>query len=180
MYTDLDQQLNELLGTSIEFLDISDAEYHLAVSRYEAVSQSLADYWGDSRAGGEVYPQGSMRLGTVTRNIHRNDEIDIDLVARRDLQQSSITQAGLKEDTGHGLDLFMKTRPEGQPSKHEGRRCWTLLYDGFHVDVLPALPDEDAGGTGIVITDTGVRPWLPSNPIGYAEWFRTEIGRAHV
>lgn len=171
MYTDLDQQLDELLRTSIEFLDISDAEYRLAVSRYEALAQSLANYWSDSVIGGAVYPQGSMRLGTVTRNIHRNDEIDIDLVARRDLQQSSITQAQLKEDTGHGLDLFVKSRPEGHPSKDEGQRCWTLLYQGFHVDVLPALPDEKVAGTGIVITDTGVRPWLPSNPIGYADWF---------
>ena len=97
MYVNFDQQLNDLLRTSIESLDISDEEYRLAVSRYEAVGQSLADYWDDSRAGGEVYPQGSMRLGTVTRNIHRNDEIDIDLVARRDLQKSSISQAELKE-----------------------------------------------------------------------------------
>lgn len=171
MYTNLDQQLNDLLRTSIESLDISDEEYRLAVTRYEAVGQSLADYWDDSRAGGEVYPQGSMRLGTVTRNIHRNDEIDIDLVARRDLAKGSISQAELKTDTGHGLDLFVKGGPEGNPSKKEGKRCWTLLYPGFHIDVLPALPDEEAGGTGIVITDTEVGPWLPSNPIGYASWF---------
>ena len=171
MYTDLDQQLNELLRTSIESLDISDEEYRLAVSRYEEVGQFLADYWGDSAVGGEVYPQGSMRLGTVTRNIHRDDEIDIDLVARRDLQKTSITQAALKADTGHGLDLFLKSGPEGLLSNEEGKRCWTLLYPGFHLDVLPALPDEEDGATGILITDTGIRPWLPSNPIGYADWF---------
>lgn len=171
MYANLDQQLNELLRTSIGSLDISDTEYHLAVSRYKAVGQFLADYWDDSRVGGEVYPQGSMRLGTVTRNIHRNDEIDIDLVARRDLRKTCITQAELKADTGHGLDLFVKSGPAGLPSNEEGKRCWTLLYSGFHLDVLPALPDEEDGGTGILITDTGLRPWLPSNPIGYADWF---------
>ena len=173
MYTSLDQQLNELLHTSIESLDISDAEYRRAVSRYEAVGESLAEYWGEEDPGGEVYPQGSMRLGTVTRIIHRNDEIDIDLVARRDLHPSSITQAKLKEDTGDGLDLFVKSDPEGHPSKKEGKRCWTLLYDGFHVDVLPALPDSEDGETGILITDTEFRPWPQSNPIGYANWFHT-------
>jgi Zn-dependent peptidase ImmA (M78 family)/transcriptional regulator with XRE-family HTH domain len=173
MYINFDQQLNDLLGTSIESLDISDEEYRLAVSRYEAVGQSLADYWDDSRAGGEVYPQGSMRLGTVTRNIHRNDEIDIDLVARRDLQKSSISQAELKADTGHGLDLFVKSGPEGSPSKEEGKRCWTLVYAGFHLDVLPALPDEEDNGTGIIITDTDVRAWQFSDPIGYANWFHS-------
>lgn len=172
MYADLDQQLDELLRTSIQSLDISDAEYRLAVSRYEAVGQFLADYWDDSPGGGEVYPQGSMRLGTVTRNIHRNDEIDIDLVARRDLRRTSITQTELKVDTGDGLDLFVKSGPEGLPSNDEGRRCWTLLYPGFHLDVLPALPDGEDGGTGILITDTELHPWLPSNPIGYANWFQ--------
>lgn len=172
MYTNLDQQLDELLRTSIQSLDISDAEYRLAVSRYEAVGQFLADYWDDSPAGGEVYPQGSMRLGTVTRNIHRNDEIDINLVARRDLRRTSITQTELKVDTGYGLDLFIKSGPEGLPSNDEGRRCWTLLYPGFHLDVLPALPDGEDNGTGILITDTELHPWLPSNPIGYADWFQ--------
>jgi hypothetical protein len=38
--------------------------------------------------------------------------------------------------------------------------------------VLPALPDEQVGGTGISITDTTIRRWLPSNPIGFAGWFR--------
>ena len=171
MHTTLDQQLDDLLQMSVESLDITDEEYRLAVSRYEAVGQFLADYWEDSLAGGEVYPQGSMRLGTVTRNINRNDEIDIDLVARRDLRKTSVTQAELKADTGHGLDLFVKSGPEGHPSSDEGKRCWTLLYPGFHLDVLPALADEEDGGTGILITDTELRPWLPSNPIGYADWF---------
>jgi len=172
MYTDLDQQLDELFRSSIESLDISDAEYRLAVSRYDAVSQFLAGYWDHSSAGGGVYLQGSMRLGTVTRNIHRDDEIDIDLVARRDSPKTSISQAELKADIGHGLDLFVRSRPEGLPSLEEGRRCWTLHYTGFHLDVLPALPDADDGGTGILITDAGFRGWLASNPIRYADWFR--------
>jgi hypothetical protein len=171
MDPDRDDQLSQLLRTSIEWLDVSDDDYRLAVARYQAVGASLADYWDGSPAGGEVYPQGSVRLGTVTRNIHRNDEIDIDLVARRDLAKASVTQAALKEDVGAGLELFVKKDPEGRPRLEEGRRCWTLQYPGFHVDVLPALPDETTGGTGISITDTEVRMWLPSNPIGFAKWF---------
>jgi hypothetical protein len=185
VYTSRGDQLSQLLLTSIEQLDITDEEYRLAVSRYEAVGQSLAQYWEQDPATGLIYPQGSMRLGTVTRNIHRDDEIDIDLVARRDRDPASITQAELKADTGHALDLFIKTSPEGQPSKDEGKRCWTLHYPGFHVDVLPALPDGNAAGTGIIITDTQVRGWLPSDPVGYADWFHgtmradwTEIRKA--
>jgi Zn-dependent peptidase ImmA (M78 family)/transcriptional regulator with XRE-family HTH domain len=177
MYSTLDHQLDELLQTSIGFLDISDEEYQLAVSRYEAVGEFLADCWDSARAGGEVYPQGSMRLGTVTRNIHRNDEIDIDLVALRNIDKTSTTQADLKADVGHALDLFLKTDPEGGPRKDEGKRCWTLVYSGFHLDVLPALPNEEDAETGIIITDKTLRRWLPSNPIGYADWFHNVMRR---
>lgn len=180
MYDDRDDQLNQLLGSSIEWLDITDEDYRLMVSRYRAVGASLDEYWDDSPAGGEVYPQGSMRLGTITRNIHRGDDIDINLVARRDLAKTSVTQAALKEDVGAGLELFVKEDREGGPQLEEGKRCWTLQYPGFHVDVLPALPDEQAGGTGISITDTKVRNWLPSNPIGFANWFRGVMREEHI
>src|SRR2546430_17639989 len=119
MYTDRDDQLNRLLRTSIESLDISDEEYKLAVSRYEAVGAALADYWGGSPAGGEVYPQGSLRLGSVTRKIHRNDEFDIDLVARRDRPKASISQTELKTEGGQGLYLCVNTEPEDSPATPE-------------------------------------------------------------
>jgi len=179
MYIDPRDHLNQLLATSIAWLDISDEDYELAVSRYTAVGDSLAEYWAGSAAGGAVYPQGSMRLGTITRNIHRNDEIDIDLVARRDLVKTSITRAQLKEDVGTGLDLFIKAGPEGDPWREEGKRCWTLQYPGFHVDVLPALPNLESGGSSISITDTELLHWLPSNPIGYAAWFHQRMRDEH-
>ena len=175
MYTDLDQQLDELLRSSIESLDASDEEYRLAVARCNAVGQFLAGYWDSASTGGEVYPQGSMRLGTVTRNLHRDDEIDIDLVARRDLPEASVSQAELKADIGHGLGLFVRSGSEGLLSLEEGRRCWTLHYAGLHLDVLPALPDANEGGAGILVADTRLRRWLSSNPIGYADWFHAAM-----
>ncbi len=170
------ETLDELLQTGIESLDITSDEHRLAVSRYQSVAGSLSDYWDESPQDGAVYPQGSMRLGTVTRNIHRNDEIDLDLVALRDLPKTATTQASLKSDTGTGLTRFVNSRPEGIPVLGEGKRCWTLDYNGFHLDVLPALPDADASSnTGIIITDTQLRNWQFSNPIGYADWFHAQM-----
>ena len=175
MFNSANDELGRLLNTSIEALDISPEEYRTAVSRYQAVGHSLASHWGDKDADGVVYPQGSMRLGTITKNINRNDEIDIDLVARRDIAIESVTQAALKSDTGYGLDLFVKGEPEDRPSLEEGKRCWTLNYAGFHLDVLPAIPDPESRGTGIRITDTQSFVWPYSDPIGYANWFHEQM-----
>jgi hypothetical protein len=171
MFNSLNDQLSGLLKTSIEDLDISLPEYRNAVARYKSVGLFLANYWDEQDADGVVYPQGSMRLGTITKNINRSEEIDIDLVARRDIAVTSITQALLKSDTGHGLDLFVKGDPEGRPILDKGKRCWTLSYGGFHLDILPAVPDTTSSGTGIRITDRQSHEWPYSDPIGYANWF---------
>lgn len=166
------QALDELLGTGIRQLDITPAERSLAITRYSAVARSLAAHWNMDPHDGLVYPQGSMRLGTITRNFHQNDEIDIDLVARRDQAKESTTQADLKTDTGQGLEKFVLGEPEGDPTLDEGKRCWTLHYAGFHLDVLPALPNLAASSdSAIIITDKEVLRWQFSNPVAYADWF---------
>lgn len=166
------QALDEMLGTGISQLDITPPERDLAVARYIEVARSLAEHWNTDPYDGLVYPQGSMRLGTITRNYHRDDEIDIDLVARRDQPKQSISQDELKTDTGLALEKFVLSVPEGSPALDEGKRCWTLHYPGFHLDVLPALPNPDAKSkTGIIITDTELIRWQFSNPIAYANWF---------
>jgi hypothetical protein len=172
------QELDELLGTGIRQLDITPAERSLAVTRYGAVARSLAEHWNTDPHDGLVYPQGSMRLGTITRNFHRDDEIDIDLVALRDQPKESTSQAELKADTGLGLEKFILGQPEGAPTLDEGKRCWTLHYPGFHLDVLPALPNLAApSNSAIIITDTQVLRWQFSNPIAYADWFHAVMAK---
>lgn len=174
MYVSQADQIEQLLGAAIAALDIPDADFAAAEARYQSLGDFLRDYWADDRTDGAVYLQGSGRLGTVTGLIHRNDEYDLDLVCRRDLLRESITQAELKADVGHGLELFVKSEPEGSPElDEEGKRCWTLLYPGhsFHLDVLPGLPNPEAKPNGILLTDTELHPWQKSNPVDYATWF---------
>jgi hypothetical protein len=166
------QTLEELLRSGLDALEITPAERSLAVNRYTQVAYALRDHWADDPHDGDVYPQGSMRLGTITRNYHRNDEIDIDLVAVRRRTTDTGSKAELKADTGAGLATFVASGPEGSPELDEGKRCWTLSYPGFHLDVLPALPDPDAATlSGILITDRDLLRWQFSDPIAYAAWF---------
>lgn len=177
--TDRNQQLDDLLGTSIASFDIPDDVYLLAVTRYEDLGAWLSDYWAASRPDGAVYPQGSFRLGTVVRPIGPRDEYDLDLVCRRDVTKESTTQVALKADVGNGLRLYVATGPDGSPTRSEGQRCWTLDYprEPFHMDVLPALPDLEATPNGIALTDRDLREWQRSNPIDYATWFHGTMTR---
>lgn len=181
MIGDFNQELDDVLGLGISSLDITAAENRLLVTRYLSVGQYLSRHWNSDPADWEIYPQGSMRLGTVTRNIHRNDEIDIDLVAERQVDKAQTSQAQLKCDTGVALTGFVDSHPEGNPVLDEpGKRCWTLLYPGSHLDVLPAIPDAAGATDAILITDTELRLWQHSNPIAFATWFHSVMNESIV
>lgn len=171
------EQLSELIELSIADFDIPFEVRQLAEQRYRAVGEWLDAYWGSNVAGGEIYPQGSFALGTVVRPIASDADYDIDLVCRRDLRRVSTTQKALKGEVGSALASYLNTSPEGEPRLEEGKRCWTLDYraEPFHMDVLPAIPNEEARPNGISITDKSYSRWLPSNPADYAAWFKERM-----
>ncbi len=171
------EQLSQVLQHAAEYLDIPDALHEEAVAKYEEVGNWLEDQDTESgRAAPYIYPQGSFRLGTVVRPLIGT--YDIDLVYHRDLKKESTTQKKLKTEAGEHLRSYIvqvkEQEGETPPKLDEGRRCWTLTYDDrFHMDVLPAIPDGDGRPESILITDRDLHEWQFSNPIGYAEWFKS-------
>lgn len=166
---------SRLLASVIEELDIPSHLHEEAVAAYTEVGGYLDAHFVEAgRSGCEIYPQGSFRLGTVVRPV-RQDDYDIDLVCLRDLSKPSVTQAHLKDQVGGAIRKYLEeNRPA--PGLSEGGRCWTLTYDkGFHMDVLPSIPDADGDETAILITDRDLRDWQHSNPIGYANWFHARM-----
>jgi hypothetical protein len=167
-------QLDELLGIGIAAIDIPPAIRARAVARYQEVAAFLAAH---SPGEGDIYTQGSFRLGTVVAPVAADGEYDMDLVYLRQVHRDSITKLELKGEVGRSLRAFADSGPEGDPELGEGKRCWTLDYPGepFHMDALPAIPDPDVLEPAILLTDRELREWQPSNPIGYANWFRSEM-----
>ncbi len=162
-----------LVGTS-RVLDIPDYVYEDAVLKYEDVGAWLSEQDSElARFGPEIYPQGSFRLGTVVRPVSGADEFDIDLVCQLAIEKERTTQKNLKEVVGKRLSKRDDLRLMLTPS----RRCWVLDYPakegmpGFHMDVLPALPNRERPPTGILLTDTELTRWQVSNPKAFAEWF---------
>lgn len=152
-------------------LDITPAQALAASGRYEDLGEWLADHYSGS-ADVDVYPQGSFRLGTVVQPVSDRGDIDVDLVFVRGIRPESVTQAELKAAAGELLTAYSRERNFAAPI--ELGRCWRLDFfdDGFHLDVLPAVPDERTAGA-IMLSDRDLRHWQFSNPIGYADWFKT-------
>ncbi|MFS8102098.1 nucleotidyltransferase [Lentzea alba] len=170
--------LSALLAGAVDILDIPDDIRDAAVTRYEHVGTHLATSGGPEWS---IYPQGSFITGTVIRPPTSASEYDIDLVCHHDIEKESITQAVLKKQVGAMLEEYYdlctsEASPYAPDDYFEKRRCWTLAYDGvgFHLDVLPAIPDLGLkrSRNGILLTDTKLRPWQHGNPKDYAIWFR--------
>ncbi|WP_206363232.1 nucleotidyltransferase domain-containing protein [Sinomicrobium pectinilyticum] len=186
------EEILDILGGN---LDISESQYNAAVRSYQSVGDWLANK--DSPLypyNPKILPQGSFMLGTMTKPIHEEDDIDIDLVCKIEGKPDHWTQKDLKDAVGdrlkqHGLYEKMLKDKEG------GRRCWTLMYSEdskFHMDILPSLADSnfnlmltknfgvDNHLLAIRITDkesvfytlmSNPSFWYKSNPFGYAKWF---------
>lgn len=167
-------QLSQLLGATVEQLDITAEDFVAAESCYLDLGDHLA-----RAIGAEVYVQGSFMLGTVVRPHCGGGEYDLDLVSRLGLDKASTTQQELKDHVGTSLDGYLSEHSgdicESPAQLTEGRRSWCLHYDGFHMDVLPAIPDPDShSDTAIQLTDRNLRNWQRSDPLAYVEWFRAQ------
>lgn len=169
--------LDHLIGEGLAALDITQAEFDLAEKRYSELGAVLNDQWAYTRGSNTVFAQGSFRLGTVVRNVNRNDDIDIDVVAVRDISKLSISQEELKDEIGEVAYAYAALPHSGYPTVGESSRCWTLTWPQMHMDILPAIPDLDRNRHSLLITDQEVRQWLKSNPSGYAAWFHEQTSR---
>lgn len=187
---------NQRLEALIELLDIPPSYYDLAAQRY----RSLADWLHRPQSAvrqfdPDVYSQGSFRLGTVIRPLLASEEYDLDLVSELNLlTKAELTQRDLKDLVGEEMRAYVAANGIKEPLK-EKKRCWRIDYADtvrFHMDILPAIPQDDqyrhilagrdvAGDQlqmSIAITDRThpnyqvvTADWPASNPKGFALWF---------
>lgn len=167
------EQLSHILRLIAENLEMPQELFQRAEEKYKEVGQFLGDSDSSLYSNSpEIYPQGSTRLGTIIRPITDIDEYDIDLVCLLQLKKQSISQNELKKRIGDQLREHQKYREV----LSEGRRCWILNFEKrFHMDILPAIPDQDGQPDSILITDKDLTIWQFSNPKGYALWFYSQM-----
>ncbi|MEY4239995.1 MAG: hypothetical protein RL339_2596 [Pseudomonadota bacterium] len=190
-----EEELENLVGT----IQVPDSKYEQAGRTYRSICDWIERPDSSLHASHqESYLQGSFRLGTAISPTTEEDDYDLDIVTVLKKAKHETSQAQLKRMLG--VEVKAYSQRHGMKSPQDARRCWTQSYaDGsqFHVDILPAIPDE-AGQraklearrldlreveNAIAITDKkdanyeAISPnWPNSNPKGYANWFEARMG----
>lgn len=164
--------LGEILSRIADELNITDTMFDKAVTSYQAVGNWIGEGI-DYKV--TIMPQGSMNLGTVVRPLDDRDDYDIDLVCLLE-DGKELSPSSVKHIVGNRLKENKVYRDK---LDKEGRRCWTMQYDEFHMDILPCVPKDEAfivpEATEIDLTDknksTGDYRFKVSNPSAYHDWF---------
>jgi Second Messenger Oligonucleotide or Dinucleotide Synthetase domain len=146
-------------------LQLTNTQYRNAEIKYHAVGDWLSARDSElAPFAPEIFPQGSMLLGTTLRP-WRGIEYDLDLVC----QLHSCAEQ-------HPLTIYnwtyrrMASNETYLQMLEKLKRCFRLNYAGeFHLDILPACPNGTR--SGIIIPDRRLQCWIHTNPRGFAEWF---------
>jgi cyclic GMP-AMP synthase DncV-like protein len=171
--------LDQLLGFALDALDVPKALQDEAKTVYDDLGAWAIRH--DAVAGRRepsFFPQGSAALGTTTLG---NGDWDIDAVYERPISRTSTTQSLLKTEAMELLQGFRSDqRRLGKtvPKIEERPRCLRLTYSGFHIDALPAIPEDlnDNTSTRLLIADRDLREWIGTDPKGYIAWFIERMG----
>lgn len=178
--TPKEQELGNLLDKIADELNITPTMMDKAVSSYEAVGKWIGDGLDYDVV---IKPQGSMNLGTVIRPIDDTDDYDMDLVCL--LKNGySLTSENLKKIVG---DRLKENNTYNQKLEKEGKRCWTMHYDEFHMDILPCSPKYKVY-IPVVSTEIRLTHKLEneeyidkySNPEAYHDWFVDRMTRRNL
>ncbi len=170
-----EKAIGELLSKIADELNITSTMQDKAVQSYHAVGDWIGrgiDY------DVKIMPQGSMNLGTIIKPIDDSDDYDIDLVCLlEDGQQLEAEK--IKEIIG---DRLKNNTTYKMKMRREGKRCWTLDYEEFHMDILPCIPNDkyfaEPKFTDIKLThknDSGIYEFRYSNPWSYHKWFENRM-----
>jgi hypothetical protein len=162
-------QLDDLLARAAEKLQLDKTRKEKMESSYNAIQEFLEkDEYFFNKLEFEIYPQGSIRIGTTVKPLSKN-EFDLDIVLHiknesyERIDPNTVYNAlwsRLKRDGVYGEKVEQKTR------------CIRLNYSGdYHMDILPGCQYSASDNNKIVIPDKKLKTWLTSNPRGYADWF---------
>src|ERR1700685_8287 len=131
---DFSSELDDLLYRVCEELQITPARYDLAVERYGTLNKLLESNGSPFRYfRPDIYPQGSMALGTTVAPVEGPHDLDFVLQLSRD--HSGVDPMALIRS----LYEFLRQHGTYRSMAKLKNRCVRIEYaDEFYMDVLPA------------------------------------------
>lgn len=161
------QMVVGLLDQLCQQLDITETQYQTATDRYEAVGSWLAESAFPALNQAQIYPQGSIALGTAIKPIGSN-EFDVDLVC----YLPSLTVTSDAHIVKALIGSRLKEHATYRGMLEEKQRCWRINYaNEFHLDITPSIDNPHCYQGGELVPDKTLAQWKPTNPKGYISKF---------
>lgn len=162
-------QIDDLLARAAEKLQLDKTRREKIESSYKSIQEVLEndqDYFDTKNF--EIYPQGSVRIGTTVKPLSKN-EFDLDIVLH--IQDRVFEQTDPLK-VFNELKRVLQENGTYEDKVEAKTRCIRLNYIGdYHMDILPGCQHNKNEENKIVIPDRELKEWLISNPRGYAKWF---------
>jgi hypothetical protein len=155
-----------ILEQTIGSLELTKEQQDSVEETYLECGHHLSNALGLAQNLGDIFPQGSMRLGTVIRPFKGITNVfDLDIVFRVVMLRHLDGAKAFRDSVGRHLKAkyngIVKPLPKGWRLDHSEHR-------GYYLDVIPAM-DSPRGGNVIAITDE--TNWKDSNPRDFATIF---------
>lgn len=162
-------QIDDLLARAAEKLQLDKTRREKIESSYMSIQEVLENdpEFFNSKSF-EIYPQGSVRIGTTVKPLTKN-EFDLDIVLHiRDTNYEQTNPIKVYNE----LKRVLKNDGRYEDKVETKTRCVRLKYAGdYHMDILPGCQEQIQNEDVIIIPDRELKEWLISNPRGYAKWF---------
>jgi len=158
--------LTGILEWAVASLELTAAQRADIEATYHECGDHLSVGLGLELDIGRIFPQGSMRLGTVIRPFREiTDVFDLDVVFQIALLSTPHSPGTLRRDVG----AHLRTKYNGAVKPLA--KGWRLDFSAdrdYYLDIVPAM-NSPRGGNIISITDGD--KWRDSNPRDYAAGF---------
>lgn len=175
-FSDNTYELDAELARIAESIQLDETRQKRMEAAYESINKILNDDNGYFKnANFEVYPQGSVRIGTTIRPIV-GEEYDLDIVVHIYDDWKKKTSNEIYNE----LKRVLNNNAVYKEKIELKNRCIRIKYAGdFHMDILPGLQEQPNDTNRLMVPDRELKNWTTSNPRGYSEWFigKTELAK---
>lgn len=170
-------QLDDLLARIAEEIQLDDTRKERMESAYRAIESLLNEDEGFFKnAVFEIYPQGSVRIGTTVKPTSKN-EFDLDIVVHIIMDWKEYSPQYIYNQ----LKRVLQNSDRYKDKVELKNRCIRLNYAGdFHMDILPGCQEKNYESDKLVVPDRELGDWTSSNPRGYGKWFNDKSNLAKI